>query len=86
MFFDQTVSNRYFFQKETKMCPREYCTPLLQADCFGHRSRSHSKGQIISKCPYAIIVYLKKATKISKISALASKERSNKKNKGTLLY
>ena len=42
MFFDQAVSNRYFFQKETKMCPREYCTPLLQADCFGHRSRSHS--------------------------------------------
>ena len=45
------------------------------------------KGQIISKCPYAIIVYPKIATKFfSEISALVSKERSNQKNKGTLLY
>ena len=44
------------------------------------------KGQIISECPYEIIVYPKIAMKISEISALASKERSNQKNKGTLLY
>ena len=50
-------------------------------------SNTKLKGQIISKCPYAIIVYPKLATKkISEISALASKERSNQKNKGTLLH
>jgi hypothetical protein len=38
------------------------------------------KGQIISECPYEIIVCPKIATKkISEISALASKERSNQK-------
>ena len=38
------------------------------------------KGQIISECPYEIIVYPKIATKkISEISALAYKERSNQK-------
>ena len=47
---------------------------------------SDTKGQIISECPYEIIVCPKIATQISKISALASKERSNQKNKGTLLY
>ena len=47
----------------------------------------HFKGQIISECPYEIIVWTKLPTKkISEISALASKERSNQKNKGTLLY
>ena len=45
------------------------------------------KGQIISKCPYEIIVYPKNSNeKNSEITALASKERSNQKNKGTLLY
>ena len=40
----------------------------------------HSKGQIISECPYGIIVWTKIPTKkISEISALASKERSNQK-------
>ena len=39
-----------------------------------------SKGQIISECPYEIIVWTKIPTKkISKISALASKERSKQK-------
>ena len=41
-----------------------------------------SKGPIISECPYEIIIW----TKISEISALASKERSNQINKDTLLY
>ena len=46
-----------------------------------------SKGQIISECPYEIIVSpIRPTKKISEISALASKERSNQKNKGTLLY
>ena len=34
-----------------------------------------AKGQLISNCLFGVI-----------ISALASKERSNQKNKGTLLY
>ena len=47
----------------------------------------HAKGQRISECPYEIIVSPIRATKkISEISALASKERSNQKNKGNLLY
>ena len=38
------------------------------------------KGQIISECPYEIIVSpVRPNEKISEISALASKERSNKK-------
>ena len=46
-----------------------------------------TKGQLISKCPYEKSVLSKIPTKkISEIFALASKERSNQKNKGTLLY
>ena len=45
------------------------------------------KGQIISECPYEIIVSpIRLTKKNSEISALASKERSNQNNKGTLLY
>ena len=38
-----------------------------------------TKGQIISECPYEKIVSPKIPTKISEISALTSKERSNQK-------
>ena len=46
-----------------------------------YNNNPHSfKGQIISECPYEKIVYPKIATeKISEISVLASKERSNQK-------
>ena len=45
------------------------------------------KGQLISKCPYEKSVFIQNTNvKISEISALASKKRSNQKNKGTLLY
>ena len=44
----------------------------------------HFKGQLISKCPFDVIVSTKIPTKkILRISALASKKRSNQKNKGT---
>ena len=40
-----------------------------------------SKGQLISKCPFGVIVWTKIAMKIfSRISALASKKRSNQKS------
>ena len=46
-----------------------------------------SKGQLISKCLFGAIVSTKKPTNIFlRISALASKKRSNQKNKGTLSY
>ena len=46
-----------------------------------------TKGQIISKCLFGVIIWTKKNNEIfSRISALASKERSNQKNEGTLLY
>ena len=46
-----------------------------------------AKGQLISKCPYEIIVSpIRPTKKVSEISVLASKERSNQKNRGTLLY
>ena len=47
-----------------------------------------TKGQLILKCPYEKSVSSKILTnkKNSEISALASKDRSNQKNKGTLLY
>ena len=35
----------------------------------------NAKGQLISKCPFGVIVW----TKISEISTLATKERANKK-------
>ena len=44
------------------------------------------KGQLISKCLFGAMVLTKKPTKFLRISALASKTRSNQKNKGTLLY
>ena len=43
---------------------------IQHRDYFGHLS----------------ILYIKSQPKITQISALASKERSNQKNKGTLLY
>ena len=49
--------------------------------------QDNRKGQLISKCLFGVIVWTKKNSEIfSRISALASKERSNQKNKGTLLY
>ena len=50
--------------------------------------RAIDKGQLISKCLFGAIVSTKKPTKFRtmEISALASKKRSNQKNKGTLLY
>ena len=47
-----------------------------------------TKGQIISECAYEIIVSPIRPTKKFPrfLPALASKERSNQKNKGTLLY
>ena len=46
-----------------------------------------TKGQLISKCLFGVIVWTKKNNELfSRISALASKKRSNQKNKGTLLY
>jgi hypothetical protein len=45
-----------------------------------------TKGQLISKCLFGAIVSTKKTNEIFlRISALASKKRSNQKNKGTLL-
>ena len=39
------------------------------------------KGQLISKCPFSVIVWTKIPTNVfSRISALASKKRSNQKN------
>ena len=45
-----------------------------------HVNMQGNEGQIISECPYEIIISPKIPTKnISEISALASKERSNQK-------
>ena len=45
------------------------------------------KGQLISKGLFDVIVWTKKNNEIFlRISALASKKRSDQKNKGTLLY
>ena len=41
---------------------------------------SATKGQLISKVLFGVIVSIKKATNFLRISALASKKRSNKKN------
>ena len=48
---------------------------------------SISKCQLISKCPYGVFKSPKKTNEIfSRISAQASKKRSNQKNKGTLYH
>ena len=45
------------------------------------------KGQLISKCPFGVIVSTKKTNEISlRISALASKKRLDQINKGTLYH
>ena len=38
------------------------------------------KGQLISKCPFGVFKSPKKPTNFSRISALASKKRSNQKS------
>ena len=46
-----------------------------------------TKGQLISKCPFGVKNFFQKTNKFfSRISALASKKRSNQKNKGTLYH
>ena len=48
---------------------------------------SAAKGQLISKCPFGVFESSKNHNEIfSRISALASKKRSNQKNKGTLYH
>ena len=43
------------------------------------------KGQLVSKCPFVVFKSTRKTNKsFVKISALASKKRSNQKNKDTL--
>ena len=45
------------------------------------------KGQLILKCPFGVFKSPKKTNKcFSRISALASKKRSNQKDKGTLYH
>ena len=52
-------------------------------DFTGHKG--FTKGQLISKGLFDVIVSTKKTNKIYlRISALASKKRSDQKNKGTL--
>ena len=47
----------------------------------------NAKGQLISKCPFGVFKLIKKTNKFFvKISALASKKKSNQKNKGTLYH
>ena len=46
-----------------------------------------TKGDLIPKCPFGITKSTKKTNQIFvRISALASKRRSNQKNKGTLYH
>ena len=52
------------------------CTCIFTQYLFS----SHTKGQIISKCPFGVLKSPKKTNEIfSRISALASKKRSNQK-------
>ena len=44
------------------------------------------KGQLISKCLFGAILSTKKTTEFIKNFALASKKRSNERNKSALLY
>ena len=48
------------------------------------KTKSITKDQLISKCPFGVKTSSKKT--FSRISALASEKRSIQKNKGTLLY
>ena len=69
MFYTRCVLTRFYSL-------RNYVIPFLTFVMFFF----HTKGQIISECPYEIIVSPKIPTKkICEISALASKERSNQK-------
>ena len=49
--------------------------------------QDYNKGQLISKCPFSVYKSHQKTNEIlSRISALASKKRSNQKNKLTLYH
>ena len=61
--------------------PDEVCMIFSFIGC------SPIKGQLISKCPFGVFKSSKKTNEIfSRISALASKKRSNQKNKRTLYH
>ena len=58
------------------------------ASFFAKKKEKKTKGQLISKCPYEKSVSSKIPTKKFPrfLPYIASKERSNQKNEGTLLY
>ena len=69
------IISSFFFSNQLSF-KTDLCILRIDALTCSH---IFTKGQIISECPYEIIVPPKIPTKISKISALASKERSNQK-------
>ena len=63
-----------------KSPPRKLAISMLHVVSFILYFYPAYKGQLISKCPFGVIVWTKIPTKFfSRISALASKKRSNKK-------
>ena len=63
---------------------KSYCT-CFRLELMFQNSVS-AKGQLISKCLWCHHFDQKTNNFFLRISALASKKRSNQKNKGTLLY
>ena len=60
---------------------------LYQQFYKNYISSTFPKGQLISKSPFGVFKLTKKTNEIFvRISALASKKRSNQKNKGTLYH
>ena len=67
------------------MSPAIFVVYFLQEKTIGLRTKV-AKGQLISKGPFKDPFAPKNEQKYFCISALASKKRSNQKNKGTLYH
>ena len=75
------------FRKKTIMGWTYFQGPQCYSKCKSSKFMPGIKGQLISKCPFGVFKSSEKPTKIfSRISALASKKRSNQENKGTLYH
>ena len=61
---------------------KKFTRKFASRQCVHRKIRLNYKGQLISKCPFGIFKSYKKNNEIfSRISALASKKRSNQKSR-----
>ena len=76
------VTNFHHFEYNSWLCLKEHSIHIMTVS--SSLLFSIGKGQLISKCPFGVIVWTKKPTKNLTISALEFEKWSNHKIKSTL--